>query len=100
MEARLKIICMISRMNNEAVTYIVLLHWNKLASFSIVFFPSGTVSHALYHPLVYRLLPLVHEVHFKRFYEIKMVFIFGEKKPCGQSDSVILFFPILLNSSY
>ena len=29
-----------------------------------------------------------------------MVFIFGEKKPRGQSDSVILSFPILLNSSY
>ena len=31
--------------------------------------PSGTVSHPIYHPLVYKLLLLIHEVHLKRFYE-------------------------------
>ena len=31
--------------------------------------PSGTVSRAIYHPLVYKLLLLVHEVHLKRVYE-------------------------------
>ena len=41
--------------------------------------PSGTVSHAIYHPLVYKLLLLVHEVHLKRFYEKQHDFIFGEK---------------------
>ena len=33
--------------------------------------PSRTVSHAIYHPLVCKLLLLVDEVHLKRFYEKK-----------------------------
>ena len=40
---------------------------------------SGTVSHAIYQPLAYKLLLVVHEVHLKQFYEKRHDFIFGVK---------------------
>ena len=38
MDTRLTVTCMISMMYNEAEIHIVLLHWHRLGSFSIVFF--------------------------------------------------------------
>ena len=67
--------------------------------------PSETVSHAIYHPPVYKLLLLVHEVHLKRFYEKQHDLpIWHKDNLVDKSDSVILSKPIillfLLNSSH